>query len=157
MKIIVNDIITSLNSLINVDRIEFAKKTYPTAMKVLGVTVPNEKIIYIGLDNKEEAYYLCGVLSSSIFRELIDSFKVSTQIAPSTIKNLNIPKYNFENDSHTKISLLCEKGHNDIENIDQYINDIDNLIDDIVIGSKELHKNKVAIPAETLTQSELIF
>jgi SAM-dependent methyltransferase len=101
--------------------------------------IPNEKIIYIGLDVKEEAYYLCGLLSSSIFRELIDSFKVSTQIAPSIIKNLNIPKFNPKDENHVEISLLCEKGHNDIKNASQYLDKIDCLIDSVVKPNKTLH------------------
>lgn len=94
--------------------------------------IPNEKIIYIGLNDKDEAYYLCGILSSSYFRDMINSFKVSTQIAPSIINNLNIPKYDGENNAHIMISALCEKGHGDLKNIDKYISDIDNYVIDAI-------------------------
>lgn len=45
MKKIVDDIISSLEGFKDADRIEFAKKSYPTKVKVIGVIVPNEKII----------------------------------------------------------------------------------------------------------------
>ena len=117
--------------------------------------IPNEKIIYIGLDDKSEAYFLCGILSSTYFRNLINSFKVSTQIAPSTIKNLNIPKYDPSNSFHTLISSLCEKGHEDVENIKSYISEIDELLLDAI--SPVCYKNKVAIPAAIGVQAEFGF
>lgn len=123
--------------------------------KYLGkkTVIPNEKIIYIGLSNKNEAYYLCGLLSSTYFRELINSFKVSTQIAPSTINNLNLPKYDDKNPAHRLISSLCERGHQDLENINKYIAEIDeNLIEAI---SADDHINKVALPASMGVQVEL--
>ena len=42
---IVEGIIRSLETLKDPDRIAFAKKSYPTKSKVIGVTVPNEKLI----------------------------------------------------------------------------------------------------------------
>jgi 3-methyladenine DNA glycosylase AlkD len=43
MKEIVQDIINSLEEFADPDRIEFAKRSYPTGMKVIGVTVPRLK------------------------------------------------------------------------------------------------------------------
>lgn len=45
MKQLINDIIDSLNSFTDEKRIEFAKKSYPTKMKVVGVTNPNIKTV----------------------------------------------------------------------------------------------------------------
>lgn len=45
MKEIIKGIISSLESFRDEHRIEFAKTSYPTAMKVIGVTNPNSKII----------------------------------------------------------------------------------------------------------------
>jgi len=44
MKGLIKDIKESLEGLADNKRIEFAKKTYPTKMQVIGVTVPNLKI-----------------------------------------------------------------------------------------------------------------
>lgn len=71
MKTIVNDIIASLTSLIDVDRIEFAKKSYPTAMKVLGVTVPNEKVILKEL--KTQTIFFSGREKLELAKELVNT------------------------------------------------------------------------------------
>ena len=75
------------------------------------IIIPNEKIIFIPFNNKSEAFFVCGFLSSSIIRTLINSFISRIQISPSTIENINIPKFNINNKDHLKISNLCESGH----------------------------------------------
>ena len=89
--------------------------------------IPNEKIIYVGLDNKDEAYYLCGVLSSDQYRKTIESFMVSTQIGPNILDKLNIPSFDPNNSIHTEISKLCYSGHKD-GNVEPYLNKINELI-----------------------------
>ena len=42
---LIKDISVSLEGLADEKRIEFAKKSYPTKMHVIGVTVPNLKIV----------------------------------------------------------------------------------------------------------------
>jgi len=44
MKVLIKDIKESLEGFADDKRIEFAKKSYPTKMQVIGVTVPNLKI-----------------------------------------------------------------------------------------------------------------
>lgn len=95
-------------------------------------SIPNEKVIYIGLDNKEEAYYLCGLLSSKTIREIINSFIVNIQISPSTINNIKLLKFNKENSKHTRISRLCYDGHRSKNKVVQL-----NQIDEI---TKELYR-----------------
>lgn len=95
--------------------------------KYTNTFIPNEKIIYVGLDNKEEAYYLCGVLSSDQYRKTIESFMVSTQIGPSILDKLNIPSFDPNNSIHTEISKLCYSGHKD-GTVEPYLNKINELI-----------------------------
>lgn len=45
MKDLIRDIIQSLEGFADARRIEFAKKSYPTQMKVIGVTVPHLKLV----------------------------------------------------------------------------------------------------------------
>ncbi len=44
--------------------------------------IVNEKIIFVGLEDKDEAYYLCGLLSSSPYRQTVENYMVNTQITP---------------------------------------------------------------------------
>jgi len=92
--------------------------------------VPNEKLIYIGLDDKDEAYYLCGVLSSSVFREIIDSFTVSIQIAPRTIDRLKLARFDRENEIHRAISEACWKGHRSPDKT-EHLKEIDRLVEQL--------------------------
>jgi len=80
------------------------------------IIIPNEKVIFIPFDDKEEAYFVCGFLSSTLIRELINSFISKIQISPSTIENINVPKFDSKNKQHLKISKLCELGHHTIDN-----------------------------------------
>lgn len=93
--------------------------------------IPNEKVIYIGLDNKDEAYYLCGILSSKIVRTTIESFMIGTQITPSIIKNLNISQFDPHNNSHIKLAKACENGHKYYELQEKYLNEVDRIVDNI--------------------------
>ena len=55
-KTIVKNTVTSLEKLQYANRIVFAKKSYPTAMKVIGVTIPNEKVILKKLKKQTKGF-----------------------------------------------------------------------------------------------------
>lgn len=74
--------------------------------------IPNEKLMTIACKSAAEAYYLCGVLSSSCAVSFIHSRMVSTQIAPHLIQGLAIPEFDTSNRIHSEISAVCEAGHN---------------------------------------------
>jgi type I restriction-modification system DNA methylase subunit len=93
--------------------------------------IPNEKIIYIGLDSKDEAYYLCGILSSKIVKTTIESFMIGTQITPSIIKNLNILQFDKNNDLHMALAKSCEKGHKNQSMQEKYLNEVNEIADKI--------------------------
>jgi len=73
--------------------------------------VPNEKLMLISCDDEGEAYFVCGVLSSSIVRASIEARMVSTQIAPYLIEDIRIPKWDGSNKLHSAISSACKAGH----------------------------------------------
>lgn len=106
--------------------------------KFLGVKtcLPNEKVIYVGLESADEAYYLCGFLSSTFIRQTIESYMVGTQITPSIISNIGIDKFNKNNSIHYEISDLCQKGHKGIIDIQKAVK----LIDDQVLQLINLNK-----------------
>ena len=107
--------------------IEYSNDKYLGSKNIIG----NEKIISVGLNNKDEAYYLCGLLSSTPYRETIESYMVGTQITPSIIKRLNLPKFNINNSSHVKISQLCFEGHKSIDKM-QYLKQIDKIVEKLI-------------------------
>jgi hypothetical protein len=74
----------------------------------------NDKIMSISFENKAEAFYVCGILSSYPFRRFVESQMISTQISPSVIKNLCVPLYEPANPIHAEISRFCEEGHSHV-------------------------------------------
>ncbi|MEE0429903.1 MAG: N-6 DNA methylase [Bacteroidales bacterium] len=90
--------------------------------------VCNEKIIFVGLNNREEAYYLCGIISSSYYRETIENYMVGTQITPGIINKLNIPTFDNINPLHMHISNACFKGHQNIAEKDQCLGIINDAV-----------------------------
>ena len=73
--------------------------------------IPNEKIMYVGTDCREEAYYLCGVLSSSPVSYCVKCYMNPTSISAHVLDKLNIPKYDPSNALHQRIATICEAGH----------------------------------------------
>jgi hypothetical protein len=73
--------------------------------------IPNEKLMLIACDSSDEAYYLGGVLAASVVVEHIHSRMVSTQISPSIVSGIGVPKFDFGSSLHRRIAELCEVGH----------------------------------------------
>lgn len=71
----------------------------------------NDKVMFIGVDDAAEAYYLCGILSSELFRRTIMGSSVSTQISTSAISGLALKKYIPGNPLHASIGEICKQGH----------------------------------------------
>lgn len=94
--------------------------------------IPNEKIIFVGLNDRQEAFYLCGLLSSTPYRNTIHSYMVDTQITPSIISRLNLPKFDATNPHHLAISALCEKGHFS-DNKAFFVSEIDCIVEEIIL------------------------
>lgn len=82
--------------------------------------VVDSKVLFCPLESKDEAYYLCGVLNSTVIAHIIDSYTINTNRGIDVLKNICIPKYCDSNQNHKKISLLSEKAH------ENYLNNISN-------------------------------
>lgn len=97
--------------------------------KFLGekLILPNEKIMYVSTDDETEAYYLCGILSSTLVAECVKSYMNPTSISAHVLNKLNIPPFDKNNESHTEIAALCKAGHGK-DNITEYVERIDRLV-----------------------------
>jgi hypothetical protein len=82
----------------------------------LKTILPNDKVMFIPFHSELEAYYVCGVLSSNIVRNYINSLINKRQISTSVIQSVHIPKFNINNKYHANISELCSSGHKYILN-----------------------------------------
>ncbi|WP_368939824.1 Eco57I restriction-modification methylase domain-containing protein [Proteus mirabilis] len=74
------------------------------------VFIPDHKVYYASFDDKNTAYYLCGLLNSNTVKEWIESHNISIQVA-DVFKHLNLPAFDIENMLHIKLCGLVETAH----------------------------------------------
>ncbi len=74
--------------------------------------VPDHKVYFSGFNTKQEAYFLCGLLNTSMVREWIESHTVSIQVG-NIFKHLNLPEYISTNKHHIAFSEQVEKAHSE--------------------------------------------
>ena len=77
----------------------------------LKTCLPNEKIMYISTDREDEAYYLCGMLSSTPVAQCVQSYMNPTSISAHVLGKLNIPTFDPNNALHLDIAHVCRQGH----------------------------------------------
>ena len=73
--------------------------------------LPQEKLMLIGFDEPLEAYYVCGMLSSTPIRGAIESRMVGTQISASVIEHIGMLKFDANDPRHVEIAEECRRGH----------------------------------------------
>ena len=71
MNKVIKDIIHSLEEMKDPERIKFAEKSYPTKMKVIGVIVPNEKLILKELKTQTKSF--SGREKLELAKELVNA------------------------------------------------------------------------------------
>jgi len=81
--------------------------------KFLGnkIAIPNEKVMIVPLYSEDEAYYLCGILNSTIVRAIVASYTIETEISTHILENIRPPKFNPANELHRKIAELSRRAH----------------------------------------------
>ncbi len=72
--------------------------------------VPDHKVYFAGFDNKEPAYFLCGLLNTLMVREWIESHTVSIQMG-DVFKHMTLPEFNAANAGHVSFAVLVEISH----------------------------------------------
>lgn len=73
--------------------------------------IPNEKLMLVPCDQEVEAYALCGFLNSAPVRFGVQSFMISTQIAPHIIGRFSIPVFSSGNPIHGQLADLSQAAH----------------------------------------------
>ena len=72
--------------------------------------VPDHKIYYVDCYDKLEAYYLCGLLCSTLVRDFIESHTISIQVS-NIFKHMNLPKFDSSNKNSIKLANIIEQAH----------------------------------------------
>ncbi|MGC9123642.1 MAG: Eco57I restriction-modification methylase domain-containing protein [Thermoplasmata archaeon] len=96
----------------------------------------NDSMILIPFERPEEAYYVSGILNSSIALLTIASYTYELRQETHIIKHIKIPKFNLKDPLHLKISELSKKAHNIAKEI--YQNNRENLKDELIKIEEEI-------------------
>ncbi len=73
--------------------------------------VPDDGTIMIPFDGAEEAYYVAGILNSSIIKAIIASYTYELRQETHIIENVKIPKFNHKEQVHRRITELSKRAH----------------------------------------------
>ncbi len=75
------------------------------------IVIPDHRLMVVPIDQRVEAYYLAGVLNSSVSRFIVDSFIIGTQISTHVLEKLKIPLFIPEDPLHNRIADLSQTAH----------------------------------------------
>ena len=97
------------------------------------LVVTDSKVLSSSFDNRNEAFYLCGVLNSKEIEEIIQGYTISTNRGIDIVTNIKIPKYNPQNKNHIQIANLSIQAHDAYREDDKKtIRDCENNINNLV-------------------------
>jgi methylase of polypeptide subunit release factors len=88
--------------------------------------IPSHKLMVVPLQNKDEAHYLCALLNTSVVRLVVDGYAVDVQIGTHITKNVYIPDFDPENETHQALAEQSKMAHKD-SNKESYRAEIDRL------------------------------
>jgi hypothetical protein len=112
----------------------------PTKTEFLGSrpVILNDSLILIPFENDEEAYYVTGVLNSSIALLTIASYTYELRQETHITQYIRIPKFDPKNPLHQKLSQLSRKAHEIAKKI--YEEDREDLKEDLSKIEEEIDK-----------------
>ncbi len=88
------------------------------------------KVVYTYIDNKNEAYYLCGVLNSEeTMKKFIATGSKSNLEIDKKVFNVYFPEFDISNKNHMKIAELAEKISMDLKDGNKLSDEKNNLED----------------------------
>jgi SAM-dependent methyltransferase len=76
--------------------------------------IPQETISFIGLDDEDEAHFICSVLNCSPFNFAVQSYSMrggKSFGTPSILENVRVPKFNPKDKIHQDLSSFSQQAH----------------------------------------------
>lgn len=113
--------------------------------------IVDHKLILVPLQDRDEAFYLCGVLNSAVVDLFVRAYAVLTQISTHVTKFIRIPTFEPGNQVHRRISALANSCHESAKKgVGKELRTLQNELDETVrslwgISPGELQKIKRAI------------
>ena len=72
--------------------------------------IPDHKVYFVGLDDRDTAFFVCGLLNSFPVREYIDSHTLKIQVG-NIFKHLALPEFLRTDPDHKALATLCALAH----------------------------------------------
>lgn len=72
--------------------------------------IPDHKIFFVDFDKEEPAYFLCGLLTSSLVKEFVESHNISIQVG-DIFKHMNLPAFDAKQSAHKHLAELVKEAH----------------------------------------------
>lgn len=80
----------------------------------------DSKVLMLGTNDENEAYYVCGVINAKDVVSVIDGYAIGTNRGVDVLKYVAIPKFDRNNNLHTKIATISKAIHKDAANSRDY-------------------------------------
>lgn len=72
--------------------------------------VPDHKIFFVDFDKEGPAYFLCGLLTSSLVKEFVESHNISIQVG-DIFKHMSLPKFAPNRSAHIELAEIAKAAH----------------------------------------------
>lgn len=73
--------------------------------------IPDHKLVMVGLEDEEEAHFLCALLNSKPMRLLIESYTIKTQFSTHIFSMAAIPTFDRLDSRHARLAELSATAH----------------------------------------------
>ncbi|MGO8702204.1 MAG: Eco57I restriction-modification methylase domain-containing protein [Candidatus Brocadiia bacterium] len=75
------------------------------------VVIPDHKLMFVPLQDREEAHFVCAMLSSSISVLVVKSYGLETQTSTHVLEYVRLPKYDEKEKAHKRLAELSAAAH----------------------------------------------
>ena len=72
--------------------------------------VPDHKIFFVEFQEEAPAYFLCGLLTSSLVKEFVESHNISIQVG-DIFKHMSLPPFDRTQRAHIRLAQLVQRTH----------------------------------------------
>lgn len=73
--------------------------------------MPNDKVVFLPFNNREEAYFVAALLSSVPVATHVLASGSTRQLSPSIIRGIRLPRFDKDDLAHGAMAKICAEGH----------------------------------------------
>lgn len=102
------------------------------------IIVVDSKVLMLGLNNNDEAHYVCGIINADSIVKIIDGYAISTNRGVDVLKYLAIPQFDKTNIKHQNIANLSKQIHtryreNDLTEMDDLEKELNTIVESLFL------------------------